>query len=78
MNSKLGNKISFHSDKAVIYEENKIKVTADTRPKSALYINSMTTVTNFRIILSQKMLFGGYQVRYVISVNNAGPEFGIN
>jgi hypothetical protein len=77
METKLGKKIKFHENENIVYEKDKINFSANTKPKAAQYYNSMITITNFRIILSQKMLFGGYQIRYVIDMNNSGPDLSI-
>ena len=38
----------------------------------------MITITNYRIILSQKALFGGFQIRYNINIRNPGSDFSIS
>jgi len=76
METKL-KKLQFAEGEELIYEEDKINILAETKPRATKYINSMITVTNFRIILAQKMVFGGYQIRYVIDYSDRGPEFSI-
>ncbi|MCP4180704.1 MAG: hypothetical protein GY756_23335 [bacterium] len=76
IHSKL-KKIQLKENEKFIYEEDKIIVLSDTKPRSTKYPGSMITITNFRIILSQKMLFGGYQLRYVINIDDTGPDFNI-
>lgn len=70
-------KIRLKEDEKFIYEEDKIIVLAETKPRATKYFGSVITITNFRILLSQKMLFGGYQIRYVINYKDKGPDFNI-
>ncbi len=76
MQSKL-KKLQLKDDEQLIYEEDKITVLSETKPRASKYIGSMITITNYRIILSQKMLIGGYQIRYMINIKDNGPDFKI-
>jgi len=70
-------KLQLKDDEQILYEEDKIMVLAETKPRATKYIGSIITLTNYRIILSQKMVFGGYQIRYVINIKENGPDFNI-
>ena len=77
MDTKLNKKIKFSEDEIIKYEKDKIIVFANTKPRSTKYFGSMITITNYRIILSQKMLFGGYQIHYIIHMKGDGSNFSI-
>ncbi|MBN1525534.1 MAG: hypothetical protein JW904_13725 [Spirochaetales bacterium] len=76
--SKLGAKFTFQDDEILYYEEDRVTILSNTSPRSTRYIGAMITITNYRIIISQKMLFGGYQIRYIINIGEAGPNFSIS